>query len=95
MRGQVSSNQRRCSMRQKASADIVVAEEFEQGTIWHEGQTKFNNGTLCRFVSASALVDDDTLPDDIRASDHRYRTCQGLPSTWHGIILPLSWSAGL
>jgi hypothetical protein len=95
MRGQVSSNQRRCSMRQKASADVVVAQEFEQGTIWHVGQTKFNDGTLYRFVNASALLDDDTLPDDVRASDHRYRTGQGLPFSRHGIILPLSWIAGL
>lgn len=69
--GPVSSNQRLCSMRQKASADIIVAQEFEQGTIWHVGQTKFNDGTLCRVVNASALLDDDTIPDDIRASDHR------------------------
>jgi len=95
MRGQVSSNQRRCSMRQKASADVVVAQEFEQGTIWHVGQAKFDDGTLCRFVNASALLDDDTLPDDVRASDHRYRTGQGLPFSRHGIILPLSWIAGL
>lgn len=95
MRGPVYCNQWLCSMRQKASADVVVAQEFEQGTIWHVGQTKFNDGTWCRFVNASALVVDDTLPDDIRASDHRYRTGQGLPSTWRGIILPLSWSAGL